>query len=275
MVGHLLLVLIALLARENLFNQPESVVFDVKYDRYLVSNKGDGSIVQVNTIDAHETVGTPSPVFEYFNTELSSIRGMHILNDTLFVASDSGVVGFDLVTAAKVMTVKIAEASFLNDITSDSKGFLYVSDSSASKIFKVDPALHTYSIFVGSGLPSPNGLLHDENNNRLIVCTWQFKAPIFEVSLDTGTVNQLIKTGLHNLDGLAFDSNGFIYVSSWGTNSVYRYDPDFNHPPVQVSKGHKGPADISYNEQDNLIAVPNFNANRVDYIEVKAFSSLK
>lgn len=268
MLGTFLLLVVTLLGPHDFFKNPESVVFDEPRDRYLVSNKGNGKIVQVNTIDRNEGPQTAAPIFEFFSEELTSIRGMTILNDTLYVACNAGVVGFDLITATRVMTVEIAEAAFLNDITSDSDGMLYVSDSSGHKIFKVDPLLETYTIFVGSGLNSPNGLLYDEQNNRLLVATWRFNAPIFEVDLDTGAVNEILKTGLTNLDGLAFDSEGNVYVSTWGNNSVYRFDPDFSLPGERISQGHKGPADISYNAKDNLIAIPNFNSHRVDYLRL-------
>lgn len=34
---------------QNLLNNPESVVFDAPRDRYIVSNWGDGSIIQIDS----------------------------------------------------------------------------------------------------------------------------------------------------------------------------------------------------------------------------------
>jgi len=167
MAGSLALVILFLTSAQNPFNQPESIVFDVKHDRYLVSNYGSGEIVQVNTIDDNEAVTTPSPVFEPFNTELSWCLGMHIMNDTLYVSSNLGVVGFDLETAVKVMAIEIPESILLNDIASDPDGFLYVSDRDCHMIFKVDPINLTYTILVESGIHKPNGLLYEQQTDRL------------------------------------------------------------------------------------------------------------
>lgn len=261
-----------LLFGQNLFNNPESVVFDATNNRYLVSNAGDGNIVQVNTLSIEATEDNASTIYEYFNTELFSVRGMHILDQTLYVASDSGIVGFDLATKKKIKTIKITEAKFLNDITSDKDGFLYVSDTNAKMIFKADPQNLSYVILVSSGIGKPNGLLYDKNKHRLIVCAWQFNAPIYGVDLSTGVTTQLIKTTFSNLDGLAMDKWGFIYVSSWGANGVLRFDPEFKLPPVKVSKGHQGPADICINPFDQLLIIPNFNSDKIVHERITPFT---
>ena len=78
----------------------------------------------------------------------------------------------------------------------------------------------------------------------------------------------VLLTSLANFDGLAIDGNGYIYVSCWGTNAVYRYDNAFSLAAELVSSGHSGPADIFYNLVDNILAVPNYYSNRVDFISI-------
>ncbi|MCP4579993.1 MAG: SMP-30/gluconolactonase/LRE family protein, partial [candidate division Zixibacteria bacterium] len=75
-----------------------------------------------------------------------------------------------------------------------------------------------------------------------------------------------IPTELTNLDGLTMDNEGYIYVSAWGTNSVYRYDNDISSPPTLISSGHNGPADIFFNRRDRILAVPNLNIPVVEFI---------
>lgn len=273
MVHTFALVLLLLAGGQNLFNNPESVVYDERYNRYLVSNCGDGKIIQLKCIQTNEGPGTPEPVYKFFNTDLTYALGLHIRDGVLYVASTHDVVAFDLATAEELFRITISESQLLNDIVTDADGFLYVSDSEAFKIFKVNLQDKTYSVFVDSGVHECNGMLYDEANNRLIVCTSKFNAPIYGVALSDGTVTMIIKTNLTYLDGLAFDRYGYIYVSSWWTHSVYRFNPDFSNIPVKVSKGHSGPADICYGKVDNVIAVPNFNANRVDFVKIKHAST--
>jgi len=77
-----------------------------------------------------------------------------------------------------------------------------------------------------------------------------------------------VTTKLSNLDGLARDKSGSIYVSSWGSNAVYRFDSSFKNPPVLVSEGHMGPADISIIKNKQRLCIPNFISNKVQFVNL-------
>ena len=239
------------------YNQPESVVFDAPRNRYLVSNTGDGNIIKVDAAGNRST----------FNIDLSSVRGIHILGGRLYVACNAGVVGFNLATGRRVITIAIAGRQFLNDITSNKAKLLYVSDTRAGRIYRVNVQTRTV-ITLAQNLSSPNGLLYDGPNNRLLVCHFRPNSPITAVRLSDGAVSTVRATPFSNLDGVTEDNAGRVYVSSWGSGSVYRYDRLFRNPPVTVSSGHRGPADIFYNKLRNILAVPNFNANTVRFIPI-------
>ncbi len=51
-IGLLLISLICL--TQNLLNQPESMVYDSVNNRYLVSNFGDGCIIQIDSLENQE-----------------------------------------------------------------------------------------------------------------------------------------------------------------------------------------------------------------------------
>jgi sugar lactone lactonase YvrE len=239
---------------ENLLKNPESVVYDSIRKHYLVSNKGNGQIIKIDQ----------NKVQSVWNEEQQSIRGMHILADKLYVSCNAGVVSFDLNSGKKLNTVEISERKFLNDIASVGK-FLYVSDTGAGNVYKINSQDNSYSIFA-KGLTQPNGLFHDKDNKRLLLCHWGINSAIKAVSLADATITTLKNTTLSNLDGLAEDNKGNIYVSSWGSNSIYKFDNEFSSDPVKIADGYKGPADISiYND---IIAIPNFNGNKVDFLKL-------
>ncbi len=247
----------------NLLNIPESVVYDSVYKRYLVSNCGDGNIIQIDSL-GHQ---------DYFNTELTVAVGIHIVGDTLFVSSDegvySGVVGFLLSTGEMVFHVNIAEKQLLNDITSDLAGNLYVTDSDANKIYRVNINAMTYTTFVNYGLGWPNGIMYDMPNNRLLVLSCGLpNRPLLSVNTEDSTVSTVVNTGTNANDGITADNNGNTYFASWSTGKVYRYDESFTNPPEVVSSGHSGPADIFFEKQSNILAVPNTNSNLVDFIQI-------
>lgn len=252
---------------QNLLNNPESVVYDENNNRYLVSNCGNGKIIQI------DSNGQQS----YFNTELTYTLGLHIVGDTLFVSSNagpySGVIGFLLSSAEIVFHVDIQEKQLLNDITSDNSGNLYVTDCDANKIFKVHMGDMTYSTMVNSGLGYPNGILFDEPNNRLLVLNCLLSGmPILAVDLDNLSLTTVVETGISSIDGLTIDNDGNYYFSSWSKDKVYRYDAAFTNPPEVFTSGHTDPADIFYNRLNNVLAVPNFSADTVEFIPAGSVS---
>lgn len=190
------------------YNNPESVVYDAANDQYLVSNKGDGSII----------ARSPADVLSYFSQGASSsIRGLTIMNNTLYAAGDEGVMAFDLSNGQKTSTIAITERDFLNDITSDVAGNLYVSDN--ARIYKVDPITKTYSTVITTD--GANGLLFDEANNRLLFTD---EGPvgfdgsyISAIDMVTTNVTNLVSHTFKWLDGLTRDGDGNYYVSSWST----------------------------------------------------------
>jgi len=127
----------------------------------------------------------------------------------------------------------------------------------------------TYGVLVDSGLGYPNGILFDEAGNRLFVLNGGLAGrPILAVDLADTSLSVVVETGFNAIDGLSVDDDGFTYFSSWATDRVYRYDPEFSNPPEIVSEGHNNPADIFVNTIDDILAVPNFNGNSVDMISL-------
>ena len=160
----------------------------------------------------------------------------------------------------------------LNDVTADTSGYLYITDSSAGKIYRMKISDYSYTTIV-SGVTIPNGILFDAANNRVLFCQFIPNAPIKQIDLSNFSVTTVLSTSLTNFDGLAMDGNGNIYVSCWGTNSVYRYDNAFSLPAELISSGHNGPADIFYNQITNVLAVPNYYSSIVNFIPVTPLSN--
>jgi hypothetical protein len=164
------------------------------------------------------------------------------------------------------MNLPISGAQQLDGMTGDDSGNLYVVESINPGVYKIRLSTQTYSLFVSAGLAArPQDIILDKSRNRLLVCSW-YNSPILSVSLADSSVSTVVVPTMGNFDGLAQDNQGNFYLSSWATNCVHKFDSAFANLPVIVSSGHNGPSNLCFNSRDNILAVPNFNANRVDLI---------
>lgn len=240
------------------YNNPESIIYDQVDDRYFISNKGGNTIVQMDS---------NSKLTTFVSSDLNAPKGLLIVGDTLISVNNTSVQGFLLSDASRVFNVSIKGAVFMNDVTTDNKGNLYVSDTSTGVIFQISLKTGEYSTLVSS-LINPNGLLYDSKRNSILICNWGENAKIQSFNLSDSTLSNLVTTELSNLDGLASDDAGNIYVSSWGSNAVYLFDSSFKNLPVLISEGHDGPADISIRKDKQILCIPNFNSNKVQFIKL-------
>jgi sugar lactone lactonase YvrE len=246
---------------EGLFNKPEGTTYDPVGDRWFVSNYGDGAIVQIDK-QGEQT---------YFSTYATTALGLHIVGNTLYVASPegekAGLLGFNLETGSLVVQLPFVGMNMPNDLESDTSGFLYVTDWRANRILKVRLSDYTYSVFVPS-IPLPNGIVFDRRLNRLLVCCeGEGQARIMAVSLADSSVTVVAHAGTGDCDGLAVDGNGYYYFSSWNTGSVFQYDPLFLIRKL-ISGGHSAPASIYFDSLNNVLAIPALNENRVKFLSL-------
>ncbi|UCE66683.1 MAG: T9SS type A sorting domain-containing protein [Candidatus Zixiibacteriota bacterium] len=251
-------------AKAQLLNNPESVVYDSLRDRYLVSNWNTGHMVQIDS----------DGVQDYFIISQHCYAGLKIVGDSIYVACrGEGVRGFDLETGQMFMHVDIPESNVLNDITADNSGNLYVSDPNAHRIFKVNISAQSYSLFVSSGLSVPNGIYFDEPYNRLLLVSARNFAPLQAISLEDSSLSTIVYTGISILDGLTMDEHRNVYFSAWSTNAIYKYDSTFTNPPEQISTHAPEPADIFYDVHNNVIAVPIFYGHYIDFVSITPTSN--
>ena len=268
------IVLAILIVTKSLYTQeyqvPESATFDPLTNRYFISNYGNGNIIQVDSLGEKT----------YFKEGLPKSLGMIIHQTTLYVVTNLKTIkGFDISDASQTFELQIDEALFLNDITCDESGFLYVTDSNAKAVFKINVLSKTYSLLVRTESDNPNGIVYDKFNNRLVLCYFMENAPIDKIGLEDSICSTIITTEFDNLDGIAVDESGDFYISSWGSGSfvsgfekrgsIYKYDNMFSKEPTLVSTGHYGPADIYFNLHKKELAIPLFLENRVEFISIK------
>lgn len=151
------------------FAAPESAYYDAASNAVFVSSI-NGQILEK---DGNGYISRLSPdgkvVAEKWATGIHAPKGLRSARGVLYAADIDQVVGFDIASGKEVSRVTVAGAVFLNDLATAPDGTVYVSDSTALKIFEVKGG--TSSVFVEGAdvVEQPNGLLVD--GARLVLGT--------------------------------------------------------------------------------------------------------
>ena len=184
---------------------------------------------------------------------------MEVLGNTLFAVASNNIKGYDLTSEGEVMNLSIPGVNFLNGLTNDGANTLYVTDFSAGKIYSIDVtdlSNPSYTEIVSSTGGTPNGVLYDGDNNRLIFVEWGSNAKIKAVDLDTNVVSTIVTTNLSNIDGIDDDSYGNYYISSWSPARITKYNSDFTVSEIVATPSLNAPADIGYHKNSDIMGIP-------------------
>ena len=232
------------------FEQPESALVDAANNRIVVSNivgnpgdvDGNGYLSLLSMdgkiITRHWVDGMDAP------------KGMAISGGKLYAADITKVRVVDLASGKLVSTIEVPGAVFLNDMTQDSAGNVYVSDMLADTIYRIDD--DRPELFVKDALlASPNGVFAD--GGRLIVASWgkgintkdfSTAEPGGLLSVDLATKKITPLPGAQkfaDLDGVIAIGDT-IYATAYMTGTLYSYH-DGGAPQV-VATFKPGSADI-------------------------------
>ncbi len=236
-------------ANAQTYNSPESVEFDYANNRWFIANNGGNNILTRNSSNG------ALAVFVATGFSGGGPHGLEIVGDTLYACAGGSLRAYNINTAALVFNINLG-ASFLNGITHDNAGNLFITDYSGNKIYRLNTNTRQYNTFVSSGLSSPNGIIYDQPNNRCVFVQWT--GAIRSVSLSDSTVATLVaSSGLSSIDGITKDGMGNYYVSSWSPQRITRYSNTLASPTTVVSTGLSNPADIFYNVLTDTLGVPN------------------
>lgn len=272
-----LLVCAAGAAPAQTLSSPESVEFHPRSGRLLISNTSGGGAILARDSAGALSVFTGDPASPY---------GIELLGGVLYVLDSGFLRGYDIDSAVRVLNLQIANASFLNGITSDGVSKLYISDFSSSpkKIVQVDVADTAAPVqsVLTTLTPTPNGLVYDRDGQRLLIATWGSNARVLSYDLVAGGAPQTLinVTGYGSIDGIALDCNGALHIAAWscpgGGGCLRRFDPPFTLTATPVAEGGAlaNPADIDFGARNGQIAIPEASANRVTLVQTSCAASL-
>ena len=256
---------------------PESFIADPSIGNYFISNINgggpggkdddgfitkldkDGKVINLIFVDGKNK-----------DIILNAPKGLDIIGNILYVSDIDFVRGFDKETGKLLydLDFKAFNPSSLNDLTHDSQGNLYVSDWIGNFIFTIETRNnHKVSVVAkGNTLGGPNGLNIHPKTNKLINVTWE-TGKVQEID-SSGSIKILVEDKrFKTLDGIDFDNNGNMFVSSFTGGEVYKITPDLK---VDVFlKGLTSPADINIDKKNNLLLIPSFEGNSAKTAVIK------
>jgi gluconolactonase len=246
------------------FVSPESVIQDAKGDIYVseigeFNKDGDGKVTRIS-IDGKLST---------FASGMDDPKGLIFVGKSLYVADKNRVLKVEPDGKWSVFGSTMAFPQtpiFLNDITSDESGNLYVSDSgnlqSGGAIFKIAKD-KKITLVLNENTPeilAPNGL-------------WVVKNDLYEVDFSSGILYKInLKTklitkvaeALGGGDGLIKSGNNF-FVSDWKNGKIFKVQGN----KVSLFKdGFKAAADIALSYDKKSIITPDMKAGSVSIVPI-------
>lgn len=248
---------------------PESVVFDSKRNVLYISNigdseDGDGSIAQVS-LDG-------KLINNDFVTGLNDPKGQLVLGDKFYVSDNLVLVEIDLKEGKIINRYTHPDIKFLNDVTADTDGNVYVSDMFTSSIYKLDTEGNMTKWMDSTDLEYPNGLL--VVGDEMFIAGWGLyseegtKGRFSKVNMTDQTITNITSETLGSLDGIQEDGTGNgHYVSDWRGGHLYHISNDGEIEKL-LSPG-QSLGDIYYNSETSLMVLPMNKQNKLLFYEIK------
>jgi sugar lactone lactonase YvrE len=113
---------------------PESVLYSAK-EKVLFVAQIDGKPAEKDGVGAIGKVGLDGKIINAnWVSGLHAPKGMGIYKSTLYVSDVTDIVEIDLKSGKIIKKHAVEGAKFLNDLTVDSKGNVYVSDSQTKRV---------------------------------------------------------------------------------------------------------------------------------------------
>jgi sugar lactone lactonase YvrE len=261
------------------FKTPESVLFDANEDVFFVSNINGSPGGKDNNGFISRVRGEGGEVDSLMfiaggrgGVTLNAPKGLAITGDTLWVTDIDAIRAFDKRTGRPFASHTVQGAVFLNDITSGPDGALYITDTGIrisesgmthpgpDRIFKLTRDGQVSTALRFDSLIGPNGIEWDDAGQRFIVVAFAGGSDIYSWKPGDSTATR-IASGKGQFDGVKRLPDGRILITSWTDSSLYVLD---GSALTRAVTGVESPADIGIDSKRNRVAIPLFQANRVE-----------
>ncbi|HWB90598.1 MAG TPA: alginate lyase family protein, partial [Puia sp.] len=243
---------------DSIIAVPESVLPDASHS-FLFVSLIDGGGWDADGKGGVGKLGLDGKHYDYWIHGLNAPKGLGRYGNRLYVADISYVAVIDIAKGRIMKKIAIAGATGLNDITVDDAGIVYVSDSKAGKVYRIQKDVPTLYM---DDLPGANGL--KTTKTGLYICAR--KAVLFaDASKDLKKITDLPNGG----DGIELAGNGDLVVSEWVGYVYYVHADGRKELLLDTHLASKNTADIHYDQANHILYIPEFNGKAVSAWRLK------
>ena len=248
---------------------PESVLW------YQQHNEGKtDSLLFVSEIDGQGSAADGVGGVALLNTDgsirhkdwlrgLNAPKGLATYQGKLYIADLTEVVIVDIASAKILQKITAPDSVFLNDVTVDAKGRVYISDTRKNRIYKLEQ--QKISVFLDN-VEAANGLTVVEEQLYIAAGDKLLKT---DLSAAQSNITQVAIGFAERADGLEPVGNGDFIVSCWA-GLVYYVSADGRIQQVLDSRELKlNTADIGWDAATKTLYIPTFLGNSVQAYKLK------
>lgn len=241
-------------ATDTILKVPESVLVDDKENCIWVSNIDGASTAKDGKGSISKLSKSGTPINLEWITGLNAPKGMAKYKQELYVADLTELVVIDIKKAVIIKKIPIEGSVFLNDVTVNNKGAVFVSDSRTGKVHRYENNVVTTEV---ENLQGPNGLLSIED--QLLILD---KGSLLSLTA-SGAISKIMDGMDPSTDGIERVApnqylvscwNGIVYYVIAGAQKITLFD-------TRTEKINS--ADIGYDAKNKIIYVPTFLKNSV------------
>lgn len=239
---------------------PESVLYDSDTKSFFVTNidgkpealDGSGFISKVSLDGKIENLR--------WTSGLNAPKGMGLYKGKLYVTDVYRLVVINTANGQAEKTYDaVGKDAFLNDVTVAKDGTVYVSDSRADKIYRLQGT--KWEVWMeGEQLNKPNGVLAVGKDKLLIGSTKMGALRTIDVTAKTILT---VADGMAVTDGIVSDGKKGYFVSDWN-GQIFAVTADGQKQQLLDTREQKiSSADIEYVPGKKLLVVPTFYKNKL------------
>jgi hypothetical protein len=231
---------------------PESALYDSKSNSLYVSSTGSGTVVRM---------GLDGKVIQKdWVTGLHSNMGSALFNGLFYTTDPKGIAVIDVNKASFVKLIPIEGAQLLNDVAVDSKGVIYVSDTRAARVYRIEGDKVTVYL---ENMPGANGLL-TVNADLYVLTSTRFQR--VDANKTLATIADGFESGLDGIVKVA--ENEFIISNYQGM--LWYVKADGTRQLLLDTRANRIMSnDIDYDSKTKTLYVPSFGTNRIIAYKVK------